>query len=92
MNRRVEYNGYQIEVGISDVTGPGIVASIKPLTDAAAAVDARAQVMEKDNMIFLELDWTRSSGERDKAALVDLGLRAATIEVDARLARANKTG
>jgi hypothetical protein len=86
MGRCVEYKGYEIDVGISDVSGVGVIAIIRPIADAAAEVDARARVTAKDNMISLQIEAARVSGERDESALMDLGLRAATIEIEVRLA------
>ena len=91
LDRSVEYRGYQINVGVYDLAGFGFSATIEPLTDTAALADRLAQVSKVDNLILMKAPETFSadSGNEDlrNEALIDLGLRAAMIEIDCRLGR-----
>jgi hypothetical protein len=87
MKRCVEYKGYQIEAEIYDVIGTGVIAMITPLTSLAAVVDASASVTDKDNMIPMKFDGAWLAQERDRFSIIDLGLRAAMIDIDVRLSR-----
>ena len=86
MTRRVEYKGYQIDVEIADVTGADVVAIIKPVSDIAIAADARAMVGEKDNVIILKLKFAE---DPVGSGFLEVGLRAAIIEIDIRLSRSD---
>jgi len=87
MKRCVEYKGYQVEAEIYDIIGTGVLATIRPLTSFASATDAVAAITDKDNIIPMKLDGAWLPQDLDMSSIIDLGLRAAMIEIDARLSR-----